>query len=196
MYRKYLMCVVFFMLSGITAFSQPKGLDLDVALNRITRNKTNQGIILGHLGTSLGNYDYETMFDVNGKYLFVFAIDPNDSNDASFSFIVDTDLVIRNPDEFIDNYSEDSVFINLSDASLEQLIFEYLSQQKDFPINRSVLRSSIRDARFSLFYGRNGVGMHWDKGSIAARAFGPVQIILPYSRVQNYLTPVGKEAFR
>jgi hypothetical protein len=196
MYRKYLLCVAFFMLSGMTVFSQPNGLDLDEALNRITRNRTNQGIIRRHLGHELGNYDYQTIFDINGKYLFVFVIDPFDSNEASFSFIVDTDLVIRYPDEFIDSYSADSVFINLSDASLEQFIFEYLSQQKDFRIDRSVLRSSIRDSRFSLFYGRNGVGMYWDKGSIAARAFGPVQIILPYSRAQNYLTPVGKEAFK
>jgi len=194
--KKFFMCVIILMFNAAFGFSQFTGLDLDEALYRIASNSANKRILLRHLGYSLGNYNYDTRFDVNGKYLFVFVIDPGDENRKSFSFIVDTDLVIRNPDEYIDNYENSDIFINLSDTSFEQLIAEYLSQNKSITINRTVLRNTIQNGRFSFFYGKNGVGMHWDSGTVAARAFGPVEIILPYSRVQNYLTSIGKDAFK
>jgi hypothetical protein len=204
--KRFSLVVFFSVILCVSTFSQVGNDGLVSALNMITNDAQRRAELLDfvkglleHGGVSYYEelpYEYHGVnysYEVNGKYLFVLETmygGAGSSYEDTNSYIIDTDLK-----RLIETKR---VFTNLSDASLERLILEYLSQLENFDWirDRTLLQESIRDGGFSLFYRRNGVGIHWDKGSIAANAAGAFEIILPYSRVQNFLTAVGREAFR
>jgi len=202
--RKLVLTIIFLLCGGI-AFSQSDNNSLVSALNQITndtRKRTELLVfvknLLEHDGISFYEelpYEYHGVdyaYAVNGKYLFVFEKSyggAGSSYEDTKSYIIDTELkrLIQTR----------NLFTDLANSSFQRLIIEYLSQQENFDmVDQSDLRKSIIGTVFSLFYVRNAVGFQWDKGSVSAKTFGAYRIIIPYSKLQNYLTPIGKEVFK
>ena len=186
MYQKIFVFFVAFLLNGITVFSQIKGESLDSALNKITRDKEKEEKILRHLGLLLGaTSDGITALEFysKGTYLFVYQV----RDGLATSLVADTKLILDSNEDYIEKcyYTSGELFMNLSDQLFERLIFEYLPK-----MNRSFLQKSLikkyDDYGFEFFYTRNGIYL----------IFGKEIAILPYSKIQNYLTPIGKNVFR
>ena len=187
-----------------TSAQRPSG-SLVEALNKITSDYERRAEIITFVNSEL-NYEgrayYEELayefhgvsysFDVNGKYLFAAETaygGSGSSYEDTKMYIFDTELLKVIPLE--------SILINTSDNSFKNLVIEYLSKLEDFEMfHEDLLLNSISDLEFNLFYAKNGVGFMWGKGTISANAFGPVEIIIPYSIAQKYLTPLGKEIFK
>lgn len=179
--------------------------DLFKTLDKITNDYERRAEIITFINSVLryeGKSFYQVLaheyhgvrysYDVNGKYLFVTEIafgGSGSSYEDTGTYIFDTELLRLIPPE--------SIFISTSDASFKKLVIEYLSRQKDFKmIDQNLLQNTIDDYGFGLFHAKNGIGIIWSKGTIAANAFGSYEIILPYSITQNYLTPIGKDIFK
>jgi preprotein translocase subunit YajC len=127
-------------------------------------------------------------YAVNGKYFFVTEIEyggSGSSYEASTFYIFDTELPELIPVE--------KIFTNLSEPSFQKLIIEYLSKDDSFErIDKEFLANPWLG---QLFYVKNGIGIKWDRGTISANAWS-FEIVLPYTVVQNYLTPIGKDVFK
>jgi len=205
MNRRSFLFVFIFVLIGLNAFSQSDNKSLISTLNQITNNTQKRTELLvfvknllEHDGVSYYEelpYEYHGVdyaYAVNGKYLFVFENSyggAGSSYEDTKSYIIDTEL-----ERLIQTRS---LFADLANSSFQRLIIEYLSQQENFDmVDQGYLRESIISTGFSLFYVKNAVGFQWDKGSISSKVFGPYRIIIPYSKLQNYLTPIGKEVFK
>ena len=132
------------------------------------------------------SYSYNTY----GKYLFIdekIYYGGVDSNENTSTFIFDTDLKI-----FIPNRD---IFFNTSDAEFHSLIIEYLEKDEYFErIDQDALKRYINDCSFTLFYDRNGLGIGIERGMVASRDLS-WEIVLPYYRIQNFLTMVGRDIF-
>ena len=196
--KKWLWTIIF-LLCGVIVFSQTIsviGMDLEVALERITRNSDNQDKIRSYLGGLIGGsftgieHVYETFY-AKGRFLFAY----QELDNMTGSLVVDSELVRRSADDCY--YESGELFTNLSSPSFEQLVIDYLSVQYNITrINRSKLRQTFSKNHgnygFDFFYANNGVNLIW-RENIGS---GFYIITLPYSVIQNYLTPIGKEIFR
>jgi len=144
-------------------------------------------------------YGVKYSFNTNGKYLFVTETEfggGGSSFEIRKTFIFDTKLIKQ--------ISFDSIFINadVPNPSFHKFIIEYLLKNEWF--NRPDLdpdylpkaENSIAGYGFNLFYSKSGIGLKWDKGAIAPNSAGSIEIILPYSKAQEFLTQTGKEVFR
>jgi len=186
MYQKIFVFFVVFLLNGITVFSQIKGESLDSALYKITTDQEKEWKIRGNLGLLLGaTSDGITALEFysNGTYLFIYQV----RYGFPTSLVVDTKLILDSNEDYIVEcyYTSGELFTNLSDQLFEKLILEYLPK-----INRSLLQKSLiknnGDYGFEFFFTRNDIYL----------IFGNEIAILPYSKMQNYLTPVGKNVFK
>jgi len=177
-------------------------------INNIDYDKRSQLITfingaLKHNGKSFyeeeANSDYgvKYSFNANGKYLFVTETEFGGSG-SSFegvqSYIFDTESIKLIPTE--------SIFINANapNPSFHKLVIEYLLKNKQFeqftPENLPKAEDSITDYGFSLFYAKDGIGLRWDEGTLAANAAGAFEIVLPYSKARDFLTQTGKDVFK
>jgi len=130
--------------------------------------------------------DYK--YDVNGKYLFVTELEyggAGSSYENTAFYIFDTDLIRLIPN--------DSIFTNTSDPLFKKLIIEYLSKDDYFDAIDHEFLADLSPG--VLFYIKGGIGMKWDKGTIAANAFR-FEIVLPYSKAEQFLTPAGRDIFK
>ena len=118
------------------------------------------------------------------------------------------------------SYTNKDIFADLSDISLVTLVNKHLSQNeqfKSFPqepletldyIDRPERYDDYSEdgefedfdvRRYSTFNSRykpGFVGLLWDEGYFPPNAVGSVEIFLPYSDIEPFLTPVGKEIFK
>jgi len=188
--------------SSSASTGQTSTENIDDALNKIpVPYERRHGLItfinntLEHKGIAFYEelpYEYHGVryeYNVNGKYLFVTELEyggAGSSYENTGSYIFDTELMSLIPN--------DSIFINTSDISFKRLIVEYLSKVDDFDtIDQEFLANPDPGV---LFFTKGGIGMRWDRGGIAANAFGPFEIILPYSRVEQFLTQAGRDIFK
>jgi len=213
------LAAVFFVISGVAVFAfgekessanssssasagQAPTENIDDALNKIpVPDERRHGLItfinntLEHKGVASYEelpYEYHGVsykYNVNGKYLFVTEVEyggAGSSYETTSCYIFDTELISL--------ISNDSIFTNTSYPSLKRLIVEYLSNVDDFDtIDQEFLADPGPGV---LFFTKGGIGMRWDRGSIAANAFGPFEIILPYSRAEQFLTQAGRDVFK
>ena len=171
------------------------------ALNKITGEYQKRGDIITFVKSVLPNkgmafyeefaneyHGVKYLYDENGKYFFVYEIEyggSGSSYERMNTYIFDTDLL-----ELI---TIEDIFINASDPSFVKLINEYLSKDDSFDrIDKEFLENPTPG---ELFYSKNGVGMKWGRGTISANALS-FEIVLPYTIVQGYLTPTGKDVFK
>jgi len=142
-------------------------------------------------------YGVEYSYNTKGKYLFVTETEIGGLG-GSFEqvklYIFDTELIKLIPNE--------SIFINEDkpNPSFHKLVIEYLSKEEGFiHIDRDEMPKAedpINNYGFTLFYAKNGIGLRWHKGYMAANAIGPFKIVLPYSKVKDFLTEAGKEVYK
>jgi len=142
-------------------------------------------------------YGVTYSYNSKGKYLFVTETEfggGGSSFENEKTYIFDTELVKLIPIE--------SIFINATapNSSFNKLVIEYLLKDEAFNnIERDNLpraENVINDYGFNLVYAKDGIGLRWNEGSLAANAAGAFIIVLPYSKVQNFLTQTGKEIFK
>jgi hypothetical protein len=158
---------------------------------------------LEHNGKSIyeeeayGFYGVTYSYNKNSKYLFVTETEfggGGSSFEWEKTYIFDTELVKLIPIE--------NIFINANtpNPSFNKLVMEYLLKNKGFNwIEQELLPKAeepITDYGFSLFYSQKSIGMKWNEGSLAANAAGAFEIVLPYSKAQEFLTQTGKEIFK
>ena len=201
---KKLVGTIIFLLCGLIGFSQTIsviGMDLEVALERITKNSSNQDKIRSYLGLLIGGsftgieHIYETFY-AKGRFLFAY----QEQDGMTVSLVIDSELVRKSEDIYSGDdcyYKSGELFTNLASSSFDQLVIEYLSTHYNIDrINRSKLRKTFiknyGDYGFDFFYANNGINLIW-RENIGS---GSYIINLPYSVIQNYLTPIGKEIFR
>jgi len=142
-------------------------------------------------------YGVEYSYNTKSKYLFVTETEfggLGGSFEQEKLYIFDTELIELIPNE--------SIFIDEDkpNPSFHKLVIEYLSKEKGFiHIDREEMPKAedpINDYGFTLFYAKNGIGLRWHKGYMAANAIGPFKIVLPYSKAKDFLTETGKEVFK
>jgi hypothetical protein len=142
-------------------------------------------------------YGVEYSYNSNGKYLFVTEKEfggLGGSFEQEKLYIFNTELIKLIPNE--------SIFINEDkpNLSFHKLVIEYLSKEEGFDqIHQKEMPKAedpINDYGFTLFYAKNGIGLRWHKGYMAANAIGPFKIVLPYSKAKDFLTETGKEVFK
>jgi len=128
--------------------------------------------------------------NINGKYLFVTETEfggGGSSYEVSSIYIFDTELIKQIPPE--------SIFINSNapNPSFHKLVIEYLLKDDGFNwIEKEYLpkaEDSITDYGFSLFYVKDGIGLRWDEGTLAANAAGAFETVLPYSYFTFIINP-------
>jgi hypothetical protein len=95
------------------------------------------------------------------------------------------------------HYESGELFTNLPSPAFEQLVVDYLSTYYNIakiirPKLRQTFLKNYGNYGFDFFYAKNGVNLIW-RENIGS---GFYMITLPYSVIQNYLTPIGKEIFR
>lgn len=144
-----------------------------------------------------GFHGVKYSYNKNGKYLFVKETEwggGGSSYESVTTYIFDTDLVKLVPLE--------SIFINANspNPSFHKLVIEYLLKADEFGwIEQEYLpkeKDPITDYGFNLFYSQNGIGLKWKNFAFAPMAAGSFEIVLPYSKAQDFLTQTGKEVFK
>ena len=131
-------------------------------------------------------------YDVKGKYLFVYEIEYGGSASSYESintYIFDTkDLEI---------ISKQDILTDVYDSSFQSLILEYINTHENSDeISSEEVINCIDRLDFNMFYNNNGIGIKWNEFAIGPGSLGCVEIIIPYSRMQDYLTEVGKNIFQ
>jgi hypothetical protein len=138
-------------------------------------------------------------YDVNGKYLFVYEMEfsvGGSSNLDTALYIFDVELIREIPWE--------SLFVNVSDNSFQRLVIEYLSSHKDsdgidFNGTSGVFAGvpeALSNFYFSVFFDRNGVGIKFMRYAIGPGALGNPEIVIPYTKIQPFLTSQGRDVFQ
>ena len=133
-------------------------------------------------------------YEAAGNYLFIYMEEYGGSGSSYqhfITFLVDTaSRRLIHPTE---------LFVNLSDPEFQGLILEYfhiLHGEDIDSINLDLVLAYVPEMTIEIFYDNTGVGMRWGEGFISANYFGHWDIVLPYSRVQNFLTELGRDIFR
>jgi len=148
-----------------------------------------------------GYYGIKYSYKSNGKYLFVTETEFGGGG-SSFenikTYIYDTELIKL--------ITPESIFINANAPSLSfhKLVIEYILKNEWFnpPPGTNYMDyfpkadDPIIGYGFCLFYSKDGIGLKWSKGAIAANAAGSIEIVLPYSKANDFLTQTGKEVFK
>jgi hypothetical protein len=165
----------------------------------VNRNIPNEGTAFYYEGYwEINSVNY--VYTISGKYLIVNYMyysseGGSDYEDTMETYIFDIELlkIVTKKDIFNKN---------ISNPSFRKLITEYLKDSnRDFEyFDQALLLKSLDALDFELFFSTGNVGIRWNQGKIVADgpmfAFEAVfEIIVPYSKMADYLTPIGKEIF-
>jgi hypothetical protein len=136
-------------------------------------------------------------WEVKGKMLFIkreyYGGAGSSYQDITF-YIIDT--------QSLKLLTIDDIFVNANSQEFKQIILNHLSRHENYDLisgseeNQGYLEETLEKKAYGIFYDRQGIVFHWDKGAIAANFAGGFDIIIPWVEIESYLTPTGKELMR
>jgi len=137
-----------------------------------------------------GSYDETVEWDIDGKYLHVKRGSSGCSASCSANeehYIIDTAA--------IKYLSHDELLANVDGDEFTTLVKKLIEDDDRYNyIDTTALNESLRNKTYGIYFERGiGVVFHWNKYQIAAGAAGDFEVMISYSGIKPFLTPVGRE---
>ena len=148
----------------------------------------------------VGGYHENFSFEVKGKFLFIkrefYAVGAS-SDYGIYYYIIDMQVLKL--------LTIDDILINTNSQRFKQLVVEHFKNygerfndlwEEDTQTIQRILRNlegSLKEKNYSIFYDKEGIGFYWPVYVLGDKIHGEFDVIIPWTDIWNYLTPVGKE---
>ncbi|MDR1099765.1 MAG: RsiV family protein [Treponema sp.] len=94
----------------------------------------------------------------------------------------------------------EDIFTDPKDPDLYLLVQnalrEYAGLEKNAPLSSGIFFEDNPAPSADFFLNRNGAGFHWDPYEIGPYSEGPIEVVIPWDRIRNFLTEKGQELER